>query len=201
MRKHVWMGILGSTLVATACGQEGGTATAASASRGESVSAAAKGDGPGTVLEVGTMIGVPRPYAGTGAANAIRGVPGGGLPWVISKGEAKLLADGHVTAEVEGLVFDPNDPAVIERGLAGRNNVPGFRAIVSCQTVQIVDGSPAAAIANVQTDVFPATQGLASEGGGDAKIDQTISLPHPCIAPIVFVTSPAGAWFATAGAP
>jgi hypothetical protein len=185
MRKHVWMGILGSMLAVTAYGRDDATT-------GEDASA--------KVLEVESMIGVPRPY--TGATNAIRGIPGGGLPWVISKGEAKLLADGHVTVEVEGLVFNPDDAAVIARGFAGLNNVPAFRAIVSCQTVQIDGaGNPQAAIVNVQTDPFPATQGLASEGGGDARIDQTIALPSPCIAPIVFVTSPTGAWFATAGTP
>jgi hypothetical protein len=36
------------------------------------------------VLEFDTMAGVVRPF--TGAANAIRGVNGGGLPWVIRAG-------------------------------------------------------------------------------------------------------------------
>ena len=30
-------------------------------------------------------------------------------------------------------------------------------------------------------------------------ISDTIVLPQPCIAPIVFVTSPGGAWFAATG--
>ena len=40
------------------------------------------------VLEFDTMVGVPRPF--TGAVNPIRGVPGGGLPWVISFGKGEL---------------------------------------------------------------------------------------------------------------
>jgi hypothetical protein len=187
MLDHAWKGILGATLVAVLAG--GGTA-------------AARPDGEADgIFEFEHLTGVPRPFAGpTAAQNAIRGVPGGGLPWVIGKGEAKLRSDGLLTVEVEGLVFDPADPVVIERGLAGRNTVPGFKAIVSCRTVQVVDGSPAASVVNVETAVFPATQGLATEGGGDALIEQHVSLPDPCIAPIVFVTSPAGAWFAASGA-
>ena len=33
-------------------------------------------------------------------------------------------------------------------------------------------------------------------GGGNASIEAHANLPHPCIAPIVFVASPGGAWFA-----
>jgi hypothetical protein len=191
MRHDHGFGALKAALLATACAA-GASAAAADA--------APRSDGAPTLLEVERMTGVPRPYAGPGAAaNAIRGVPGGGLPWVVSKAEAKLREDGLLQVEVQGLVFDPNDPAVIERGLAGQNTVPGFKAIVSCRTVEIVDGSPVASVANVETAVFPATQGLASEGGGDAEIQQTIAVPTPCIAPIVFVASPAGAWFAATG--
>ncbi len=46
---------------------------------------------------------------------------------------------------------------------------------------------------------FPATTGPASSGGGNSEIETNVSLPHPCIAPIVFVTSPGGAWFAATG--
>ena len=52
---------------------------------------------------------------------------------------------------------------------------------------------------NVLTAAVPATTGLASAGGGNAHIRADVSLPHPCIAPIVFVTSPAGSWFASTG--
>ena len=41
------------------------------------------------ILEFDTMVGVPRPYIAS-SGNAIRGVLGGGLPWVI--GAAILLA-------------------------------------------------------------------------------------------------------------
>ena len=46
------------------------------------------------LLEFNSMSGVPRPY--TGATNAIRGVPGGGLPWVVEFGKGKVSPEGSV---------------------------------------------------------------------------------------------------------
>lgn len=140
------------------------------------------------VLQFNTMIGVPRPY--TGAANAIRGVPGGGLPWVIEFGSGKLSPDGNLDILVKGLVIDPNDPAAIAAGRAGINPSPTFKAIVSCLSK---DSAGMATTVNVSTGLFPA------DAQGNAHIQDTVSLPEPCIAPIVFVTSPGGAWFAATG--
>lgn len=148
-------------------------------------------DGAPKILEFDSMAGVPRPY--TGATNAIRGVPGGGLPWVIGEAKGELKADGKLEVEVKGLVFDPNDQAVIDRGLAGQNTVPAFKVIVSCLSR---DAAGNAVTVNVSTDQFPATTG---PGAGDAKIEARVALPAPCIAPIIFVTNPAGAWFAATG--
>jgi hypothetical protein len=36
-------------------------------------------------------------------------------------------------------------------------------------------------------------------GGGNAEIEAQLTLPQPCIAPLIFVTSPGGAWFAATG--
>jgi hypothetical protein len=143
-----------------------------------------------TILKFGTMVGVPKAY--TAGQNPIRGINGGGLPWVVSAAEGKLTASGKLNVEVTGLVLDPNDPTVISRGLAGVNPIASFRAVVSCQTAS-------GGVMNVMTGSFPATTGPASAGGGNAQIETTVSLPHPCIAPIIFVTSPTGAWFATTG--
>lgn len=146
------------------------------------------------ILEFDTMVGVPKAYTGSG--NPIRGINGGGLPWVVGAAHGELKASGKLEVKVTGLVFDPNDPDVIARGLAGRNTVVQFKAIVSCRSV---DAGGNATIVNVSTGLFPATVGLASEGGGNANIEATLSLPKPCIAPIIFVTSPTGAWFAATG--
>ncbi len=132
------------------------------------------------VVSAAVLAPVTGPYVGT--ANPIRGVVGGGLPWRIASGNVDLRADGRLHVEVEGLVFaaGPNE---------GTNTIPSFKAIVSCQTI---DGG-AAAVSNVSTTLFPASL------AGDAEIDAKISLPSPCFAPIVFVTSSTGAWFAATG--
>ncbi len=141
-----------------------------------------------TLLEFNTMVGVPRPY--TGAANAIRNVPGGGLPWVISFASGELSASGKLEVKVSGLVLDPNDPAVIAAGLAGKNPVANFKAVVSCLSKD-AGGNPTTV--NVASGLFPAS------AAGNAEIETTLALPSPCIAPIVFVTSPGGSWFAATG--
>ena len=140
------------------------------------------------LLEFNSMVGVPRPY--TGAANAIRGVPGGGLPWVIEFGKGKISPEGNVDVLVKGLVIDPNDPAAIAAGRGGTNPSPTFKVVVSCLSK---DGSGAPTMVNVSTALFPA------DAEGNAHIKDSVALPSPCIAPIVFVTSAGGAWFASTG--
>ncbi len=141
-----------------------------------------------TIMEFNNMAGVPRPF--TGAANAIRGVPGGGLPWVVQMANGELKSNGKLEIRVVGLVLDPTDPTVIARGLGGTNPSPSFKAIVSCLTK---DAAGAAVTVNVSTDPFPA------DASGNANIEDTVALPKPCLAPIVFVTSPTGSWFAVTG--
>jgi hypothetical protein len=148
----------------------------------------ATGKGTSKILEFDTMEGVPRPY--TGATNAIRGVPGGGLPWVVDAAKGELRVDGQIEVAVEGLVIDPDDPDAIAAGLAGTNPVPSFKVIVSCLSKDVAGD---AITANVSTGLFPA------DAAGNSTIEDTVSLPEPCIAPIVFVTSPGGAWFAATG--
>jgi hypothetical protein len=64
----------------------------------------------------------------------------------------------------------------------GTNPVPFFKAVVSCVTAPGV-------FDNVSTGMFPANT------AGDSMIDDTVTLPTVCKNPIVFVTSPTGAWF------
>lgn len=148
-----------------------------------SVAAAAGG---GNVLEFNVMTPVTGPFVG--AANPIRGVNGGGLPWVIGRGHGELNANGNITVEVHGLVLANEAP--VPPALRLTNPVTHFRAIVSCLSI---DATGMVETANVQTDPFPAS------AAGDARIEAKIDLPTPCVAPIVFVTSPAGAWFASTG--
>ncbi|NOT04621.1 MAG: hypothetical protein HOP27_08495 [Anaerolineales bacterium] len=136
------------------------------------------------ILEFSTMVGVPRPY--TGAANAIRGVPGGGRPWAIKFAEGELKANGELEIKVRGLVIDPNEPIAA----AGTNPAGDFKAIVSCLSK---DANGAAVTVNVSTATFP------TDAAGNTEIEETVMLPSPCIAPIVFVTSAGGSWFAATG--
>jgi hypothetical protein len=139
----------------------------------------AAGSADDRILRFDTMVGVLRPF--TGPANPIRGVNGGGQPWAVARAKGDLRADGRLEIEVEGLVL-------VSTGL---NPSAAFRAIVSCLTT--ADGL-SVTTTNVTTQQFPATP------TGDSDIEAVVTLPSPCIAPIVFVTNAAGtSWFAATG--
>jgi hypothetical protein len=147
------------------------------------IAQASAGDGPGsTVLKFKTMVGTVAPY--TGAANAIRGVPGAGAPWSIDTANGKLDENGDLSIKVTGLIITGT----------GANPVPTFRAVVSCQSI----AGGAAVVVNRVTAPFPAST------AGDAAFKGNLDLPSPCIAPIVFVTAgtgnPPGVWFSVTGA-
>jgi hypothetical protein len=137
---------------------------------------------PNKILEWGTMVGVPTGLTGAQSLAPLRGINGGGVPWTLTRGQGQLKIDGSLEIEVDGLVL----------ATTGSNPSAVFRGLVSCVTAT-------GAFQNILTDAFPATTGLASEGGGDAVIETTVALPSPCIAPIVFVTSNGGSWFAATG--
>jgi hypothetical protein len=142
------------------------------------------GDGR-KVTDAKVLAPVVEPY--TGATNSIRGIPGGGLPWILESGSADLRADGRLHVEVEGLLLARRAP--VPSNLQGTIPFSQLKAIVSCQTT--TDGS--ATTANIPTEPFDVTP------AGDGELDTSVALPSPCYAPIVFVTAPAGAWFAVTG--
>lgn len=149
------------------------------------VSPAARAD---TILEFDTMVGVSGPFVG--AANPIRGINGGGLPWALERASGELRDNGRLRIDVRGLVL-ADDPLVPEeRRLI--NPAADFRAVVSCLTVDELNPAMVATV-NVMTGLFPANE------LGDARIDADVMLPHPCVAPIIFVTSATGNWFAVTG--
>jgi len=144
------------------------------------------GSGDGRkVVDAKVLAPVTEPY--TGGTNAIRGLPGGGLPWEIDSGRADLRAGGQLHVEVEGLVLARRAP--VAPNLQGTNPIAQFKAIVSCLTTT----NGVATTSNISTPLVPASS------AGDAEIDATVALPSPCFAPIVFVTSPTGSWFAVTG--
>lgn len=106
-----------------------------------------------------------------------RGLLGGGAPWAITSGSGSVDRRGHVHVTVKGLIVAP----------LGRNPISPFQAVVSCITPQ--------GVKNVETKgIFPATK-----PGGDATIDDTVSLPKHCKNPEVFVGGTPGStflWFA-----
>jgi hypothetical protein len=134
------------------------------------------------ILEWSTMVGVPSGLTGAQSQAPLRGINGGGVPWTLTSAKGELSTSGKLEIEVVGLVV----------ASSGSNPANTFRGRVSC--VQ-ADGT----FAFVQTDPFPATTGLSSAGGGNSTIEATLTLPSPCIAPIVFVTSAGGSWFASTG--
>ena len=133
---------------------------------------------PPLVLAWQTMIGNSGPYVG--AAGAIRNIPAGGAPWKIASASGLLRANGQLIIVVHGLTL-----------LNGINPVPQFEGGVSCMSIS---STGAASVANVFTPNFPASS------TGNSVISATVTLPRPCFAPIIFVTSPSPqSWFATTG--
>ncbi len=139
------------------------------------------------VLEFQTMVGIDGAFLGS--INPIRGINGGGRPWVLKEGKGKLEMNGSLRIKVRGLIIPDTEPGF------GFNPAPFFLAAVSCLTT---DGNGEPAIQNVFTQ--PAdTKMIGDPRNGDANIKAKLMLPASCVAPIVFVTSPGGAWFAATG--
>jgi hypothetical protein len=137
------------------------------------------------ILEFDTMVGVPAGLTGAASQPVLRGIRGGGLPWMLTSAHGELTTSGKLEIEVQGLVLAAGTNA-------GSNPAAIFRGLVSCLGS---DGS----VNNISTGPFPATTGPASAGGGNARIEAIINLPQPCIAPIIFVTNDGGSWFAATG--
>jgi hypothetical protein len=136
-----------------------------------------------TILEFDTMTPVVAPF--TGPTHPIRGIGGGGVPWVIQRGEGELSSNGKLEVEVRGLVI----------ASTGVNPVAQFIAAVNCLTTS----SPDTGVTLLTAPVNVGPQ-------GNARFEARLNLPHPCIAPIVFVGTPAVVnnqaslrWFATTG--
>jgi hypothetical protein len=137
------------------------------------------------ILRFDSMAPVTGAFVGT--AHPVRGLDGGGLPWQLRRAHGVLRRDGRIDVRVKGLVLARQAP--VPANLQGTNPIPQFRAIVSCLT----QGAPDQGT-TVQTAAMPASP------RGNAHIRARLSLPHPCVAPVIFVTAPTGAWFAATGA-
>lgn len=144
--------------------------------------------GSALIMQFDTLTPVAGPY--TSSANAVRGIAGAALPWVLGGGSGSLSRDGRLLVRIQGLVLadHPSVPA----SLRGTNPYPAFRAVVSCLNIG-PDGT--ATTANVSTGDFEASS------SGNSQIDARVSILRPCVAPIVLVTGPGGAelWLAVTG--
>jgi len=112
------------------------------------------------------MTGIPT------AGLTLDGVIGGGSPWVLDEGHARLFADGRLEVQIEGLVLASSHT----------NPVTSGHAIVTC------NGSPAATTADVPFSP-----------DGNAEVEATVTLPSPCLAPAVFFTTGTDRWLAVTG--
>jgi len=136
------------------------------------------------LFEFNRMTPVVPPF--TGNTNPIRNLGGGGAPWKITAGHAELDSTGKLEVHVTGLVLVAT----------GANPIANFAAILSCQSIDPVTKTPT--VVNQVAATAPATT------TGDAEIEGRVTLPSPCIAPIVFVAIPATAtaparWLAASG--
>jgi hypothetical protein len=105
----------------------------------------------------------------------VAGVTGAGHAWSLEEGRAKLFSDGRVNLRVEGLVLSPE----------GTQPVPNGSVIVSCNSGgagNVVQSGPVPLSAH-----------------GDARFNGVLTLPSPCLAPVIFFGSTTGAWFAVSG--
>ena len=79
------------------------------------------------IIDFDTMSGLDGPFLGN--ANPIRGVDGGGLPWVLDGARGRVDADGKVDVSVDGLIIPASSGF-------GFNPAPFFRLVISCLSVE-----------------------------------------------------------------
>jgi len=150
-----------------------------------------------SVMSFTSMAGVDDSFLNN---TVVRGVKGDELPWDVGTVNGSLSTDGHLQLNVTGIVF-ADDPLVPPE-LRGINDEDEFRAVVSCLTNgrhNDTGDSPGhghglVGTRNIFTDGFPATR------TGDSNMDAMVTLPNPCVAPIIFVVAGSeDKWFSVTG--
>ena len=117
------------------------------------------------------------PVAGTLVGADIHGITGAGADWLLKSAKGKLGAAGDLRINVKGLVL----------ASSLENPLLSFSAVVSC-----VDSG--GSVVNVST-----TGDFPTDINGNARIKETLTIPSPCLAPVVFVTNDSGNWLAVTG--
>jgi hypothetical protein len=88
-------------------------------------------------------------------------VPSAGAPWVVDNGRVRVSRDGKLEVRIEGLVLTAT----------GANPIPLVNAKLICNGV--------VAATTGDADLSPT---------GDGRIEATVTVPTPCLAPAVLVT-------------
>jgi len=134
------------------------------------------------------IVGLPDPMiAATGVM--VRGVGGGGCPWVVADSDATIDKNGKLKIKIKGLLIvsstinlDCNLPTGPEGSIG-----PVFQVFASltCEGTGVVATTTAAPL----------------NANGDAKIKETITLPPTCVGPIILVRAngAGGPWIAASG--
>jgi hypothetical protein len=113
---------------------------------------------------------------------SIRDVAPGGVPWALARGSTRLDANGRLSVVVSGLVITGTNSSL--DGTTGP--VTSVVASLNC------DGS---------TPIIENTAPVPLSAQGDASINQVVTLPAICEAPIVLVLAngSSGPWIAASG--
>lgn len=122
------------------------------------------GDNGNGAFESGLVGSVPN--------TTVAGVPSGGVPWVVNRGEAAISSDGRLHVEISGLLITSGtgvNPALV--GTTGPVAMVG--ASVVC------GGSGGSVVASSDGTILTPT--------GFAEIETTVTLPDSCMAPAVLV--------------
>jgi len=131
---------------------------------------------PGDVMDFHSLIGnIGGPSPGS---PVVAGINPAGAAWVITASEVDLSGSGQLQVSIQGLVLQSSGTAP-----AGLN----IEATLACQT--------GTGFTTVSTSPVPLST------SGNAVINQAITLPAPCYAPIVLIRNAAGSmtWFAVTG--
>jgi hypothetical protein len=132
----------------------------------------------GELLSAG-LVGLP---TAPSLSVTIRGVAPGAVPWALARGSTRLDANGRLSVKVSGLLITGTNTSL--DGTTGP--VTAVVASVTC------DGS---------TPAIESTAPVPLSAEGDASINQDVTLPAICEAPIVLVqaNSSSGPWIAASG--
>jgi len=108
----------------------------------------------------------------------VAGISPAGAAWMVGASEVDLSGGGQLSVSVQGLVL-------VSSGTPG--SVTTVQAVLACQT-------------GATTWTYVTTSPVALSSTGNAVINQAITLPAPCYAPIVLIEKGGGStYFATTG--